>query len=658
MRRRCDCGDFGGLQLVGDTMRIDERQAVAIFWRGDVGARGLRGCGRVVADDAAEPADISFAADGETDPRAAVLLRATARRPRRRLAAPQTRDGARRTGLRRSGDRCRASPTKACCSRESPRKTKPSGCRRKASRSRPKRSRSCATWIAAGREVGEALGVRAAQASDAARGERRRVGAQSDRRVRPREARSGRTAARTRRPTSGRWPAAPISTSPACRRRTSSSTQFLGDESPDAWERLVDELLASPHYGEHWARHWLDLVRFAETNSFERDGAEAERLEVPRLCHSLVQRRQALRPVRARAAGRRRARRGDRRFDHRHRLLSARHLGRRAGRPAAGAVRRVGRHHFDDEPGDARADRRLRPLPRSQDRSDSAGRLLRPAGVLCRRDAVRRSAATRRRNSQWDMSSPEEAALRRTLRDKESEIDARTSVDGRGRHQADVGRRSATQRNARPAAAARRKARAVSQCVGVGAVSARRASAMEAAREKIDELAARRMRRWRWPVRCASRADAHHGARQSACAGRRGRATLSRSCSATRRRRFPPAPRTPARAGRRRVLAEWIASPRNMLTARVIVNRVWQHHFGRGIVRSANNFGELGTPPTHPGAARLARAVARRSRLAAQAAAPADHDVERLSHVVRRQRTKRWPSIRRTTCSGDSTCAG
>ena len=53
-------------------------------------------------------------------------------------------------------------------------------------------------------------------------------------------------------------------------------------------------------------------------------------------------------------------------------------------------------------------------------------------------------------------------------------------------------------------------------------------------------------------------------------------------------------------AGRRRVLADWIASPRNMLTARVIVNRVWQHHFGRGLVRSANNFGELGTPPTHP----------------------------------------------------------
>ncbi|NND95954.1 MAG: DUF1553 domain-containing protein, partial [Pirellulaceae bacterium] len=53
-------------------------------------------------------------------------------------------------------------------------------------------------------------------------------------------------------------------------------------------------------------------------------------------------------------------------------------------------------------------------------------------------------------------------------------------------------------------------------------------------------------------------------------------------------------------AGRRRVLADWIASADNMLTARVMANRVWQYHFGRGIVRSSNNFGQLGTPPTHP----------------------------------------------------------
>ena len=46
---------------------------------------------------------------------------------------------------------------------------------------------------------------------------------------------------------------------------------FLNDPAPDAYERLVDRLLASPHYGERWARHWLDLVRYAETAGHEFD---------------------------------------------------------------------------------------------------------------------------------------------------------------------------------------------------------------------------------------------------------------------------------------------------------------------------------------------------------------------------------------------------
>ena len=47
-------------------------------------------------------------------------------------------------------------------------------------------------------------------------------------------------------------------------------------------------------------------------------------------------------------------------------------------------------------------------------------------------------------------------------------------------------------------------------------------------------------------------------------------------------------------------LAEAIADPENPLTARVIVNRVWLHHFGRGIVATPSNFGQLGERPTHP----------------------------------------------------------
>ncbi len=49
--------------------------------------------------------------------------------------------------------------------------------------------------------------------------------------------------------------------------------QFLADDVARRLRNgLIDRLLASPHYGERWARHWLDLVRYAETNSFERDG--------------------------------------------------------------------------------------------------------------------------------------------------------------------------------------------------------------------------------------------------------------------------------------------------------------------------------------------------------------------------------------------------
>ncbi len=46
---------------------------------------------------------------------------------------------------------------------------------------------------------------------------------------------------------------------------------FVSDGSPDAYARVTDRLLSSPHYGERWARHWLDLVRFAESEGFERD---------------------------------------------------------------------------------------------------------------------------------------------------------------------------------------------------------------------------------------------------------------------------------------------------------------------------------------------------------------------------------------------------
>ena len=177
------------------------------------------------------------------------------------------------------------------------------------------------------REVGEALGVRAATAARAAGGQEQSLGPEPDRCVHPcaigtsgpracsargqanacppRLLRRHRTAAdqRASRGVSQRYRA----------RRLAAARRFAAGVAP--LRRALGPALARP--GAVCGDQQLRARR-----------PEAQCLEVPRLCHSLVERRQAVRPISPRAAGRRRAGRGDRRFDHRHRLLSPWHLGR------------------------------------------------------------------------------------------------------------------------------------------------------------------------------------------------------------------------------------------------------------------------------------------------------------------------------------------
>jgi hypothetical protein len=61
-----------------------------------------------------------------------------------------------------------------------------------------------------------------------------------------------------------------------------------------------------------------------------------------------------------------------------------------------------------------------------------------------------------------------------------------------------------------------------------------------------------------------------------------------------------PVPTAPNSTGRRTALARWLTQPENPLSTRVIVNRIWQYHFGRGLVASSSDFGHLGEKPTHP----------------------------------------------------------
>ena len=296
-------------------------------------------------------------------------------------------------------------------------------------------------------------------------------------------------------------------------------------------------------------------------------------------------------------------------------------------------------------------DHKIDPIPQA----DYYGLLAFFADVTPYGDARRRG----RRNSQWDMSTPEERRSGAHAARKATEIEREKMTPWK--KSASSGCRPAISDAARRPSASKCSTRSSSSISmpRSGSCTERRSKRLEAARdEDSTSLPAPESALALAQCEAASRADAHHAARQSARAGRRGRAALSRSCSATRRRRFQPLPTDARSAGRRRVLAEWIASPRNMLTARVIVNRVWQHHFGRGIVRSANNFGELGTPPTHP------------ELLDWLALWLVDHNwqlkpLHRLimtSNAYRMssagEREGAGASIRRTICSGGSTCGG
>jgi hypothetical protein len=93
------------------------------------------------------------------------------------------------------------------------------------------------------------------------------------------------------------------------------------------------------------------------------------------------------------------------------------------------------------------------------------------------------------------------------------------------------------------------------------------------------------------PVHLLKRGDIHHpGA--AAVPG-------SLACVSTLPARFPVTD-PHDEAARRAALARWLSDPRNPLTSRSIVNRLWQHHFGRGIVDTASDFGRMGALPTHP----------------------------------------------------------
>jgi hypothetical protein len=278
---------------------------------------------------------------------------------------------------------------------------------------------------------------------------------------------------------------------------------FVADQAADAYERLVDRLLESPQHGAAWGRHWLDLVRYGETNGYERDSAKplAWRYRdyvIDALNH-------------------------DKPYDG---FVREQVAGDEIAPGSAEPLIATGFYRlgiWDDEP----ADRALAHYDGLDNVLSTAGQVFLGMSINC----------ARCHDHKVDPISQRE--YYRLLGFFADVIDQ----DGKNLKKA-----------------------------------------VDRAGRRID-------------VMCVSergRADTHILLRGNP--NLRGDAVEPGVPSVL----ADPAPTFAHGPGKRRALAAWLTDPRNPRTARAFVNRLWQYHFGRGIVPTSNDFGGLGEPPSHP----------------------------------------------------------
>ena len=298
---------------------------------------------------------------------------------------------------------------------------------------------------------------------------------------------------------------------------------FVADESPQAWERVIDRLLASPHYGERWGRHWLDLARYADSSGFHND------LDRP---HAWKYRDYVIRSFNE---------------DKPWARFVAEQL---AGDEVDGADEqsliatgfcRNGPSN-DDNMGKT-------PEALAQYRADQLDDVISTTGAVFLGATI---GCARCHNHKTDPISTNDyyslfAIFNGTQKfglvpgtedaaGKKVKVDPTVQIQGLVENGAQV-----------PVAHVLRRGLAANPAEEVGpAVPAVLASF---AKEPL---------------------------------------------------RFPEPGADAKTSLRRRTLAEWIASPENALAWRVLANRVWQHHFGKGIVATPSNFGFSGAAPTHP----------------------------------------------------------
>ncbi|MEX2114312.1 MAG: DUF1549 and DUF1553 domain-containing protein [Pirellulales bacterium] len=412
---------------------------------------------------------------------------------------------------------------------------------------------------------------------------------------------------------------------------------FLGDASPAAFERVVDDLLSRPQYGERWGRHWLDVVRYAETNGYERDGLKPEAWRYRDWVIEALNR--------------------DMPYDQFlvEQLAGDEIPGSDARSQLATTMLRLG--PWDDEPADALADR----YDQLDDVVGTTSAAFVGMTLRCARchdhkfEPLLQKDYTRWRTVFSPLKRPQEGrtdlardigphdqvaahhALTKSLDAQQAELQGKiATLDWQVYARASSNGQLALAATGDETAAKDFAPQVVKMVRDVPAAAL---AALGHEPGKRDDKQEKLIANHRDKLHAIARELAAPDERGQLADWEQGVATVKSQYPVPLPKGYvwyeegptaelglvfergdprtpgaevmpgfpailldqpPPAPTATAHSsGRRLQLARWLTSGTHPLTARVMVNRLWQHHFGDGIVATENDFGVMGTPPSN-----------------------------------------------------------
>ncbi len=368
---------------------------------------------------------------------------------------------------------------------------------------------------------------------------------------------------------------------------------FVADASPQALDRVVERLLASPHYGEHWARHWLDVVRYADSNGLDENVAHGNAWRYRDWCI--------------------RAFNDDMPFDH---FLRAQIAGDLLAVDREDEAERVEMHvatgFLSLGPKSlAEGDQTKLVMDIIDEQIDTLGRSVLGMSLGCARCHDHKFDPVTQRDyyalAGIFKSTQTMDSLKRLATWHEHVIAPPAARQAFEEHQKRI---AAAKEVIEAFLTETRRQLAAAKPEGQGGAAGTPADAGKIPEKAFPEAARSHLAELRETLKQleadAPSLDSAMGVAEGTPEETRIHVRGSHLMLGSLVPRGVPAALQfagpvviPPQSSGRRELADWIVDPRHPLTARVLANRVWRWHFGRGLVRSTDNFGTTGEPPTN-----------------------------------------------------------